>query len=344
MATIGEVAARAGVGVGTVSRVINGRANVSLATRERVLRAIEELGYRPSTRARHLSTGRTQAIGVLAPFTFTSSVVERLRGVVAAIQGTEYGLVLHDVSGPAARRSAYERLLADDRVDGWLVMSLPPAEADVARLRAAGVPVVVVDVAGCDLPGLWIDDEEGGQLAAEHLLALGHRRVAFVGDEVARDAPFESSARRQAGFARALAAAGHPLEPGLVVRGRFGRAPAAALTERLLVGPARPTAVFAASDEQALGVLEAARLAGIDVPGDLSVLGFDDIELAHFAGLSTVRQPLRESGVRGARLLLHLLQEETERDAGAMAHVQLGLEVVQRATTARIQSPEEEET
>jgi len=335
MATITEVAARAGVGVGTVSRVLNGRAHVAAETAERVRRAIEELDYRPSTRARHLSTGQTHAIGVLAPFIVTPSVVERLRGIVGATTGTPYGLVMFTASTPAERTECYERILADDRVDGWIVLSLPARDDELAALRATATPVVLVDVErDHDLPGIFVDDEHGGRLAGEHLLALGHERIAFLGDAPDPAFGFTSGARRRAGFTAALAAGGRPLDPALTVTGPYGRELARALAAELLARPAgaAPTAVFAASDEQALGVLEAARAAGLAVPDELSVVGFDDVELADWAGLTTIRQRLRDSGARGAELLLELLSDVPP--AEPPQREELDLELVVRASTA----------
>ncbi len=332
MATITEVAARAGVGVGTVSRVRNGRAHVATQTRERVRRAIDELDYRPSTRARHLSTGQTHAIGVLAPFIVTPSVVERLRGIVDTTAGTPYGLVMFSASTPAERAECYERVLADDRVDGWVVLSLPARDDELALLHTADIPVVLVDVErNHELPGVFVDDERGGRLAAEHLLALGHTRVAFLGDLPAPQFGFSSAERRRTGFAAALAAAGHPLDPHLVALGPYGRESARALGAGLLGRPDPPTAIFAASDEQALGVLEAAAAAGRAVPEAVSVVGFDDVELARWAGLTTVRQRLRDSGARGAELLLELLSHVPP--AGHPPREELSLELVARRTT-----------
>jgi LacI family transcriptional regulator len=332
MATITEVAARAGVGVGTVSRVLNGHAHVAQATRARVRRAIAELEYRPSTRARHLSTGRTHAIGVLAPFIVTPSVVERLRGIVETTAGTPYGLVMFSASTPAERAECYERVLADDRVDGWVVLSLPAREDERAALETTQTPVVLVDVQrGDGLPGVFVDDVAGGRLVAEHLVALGHERIAFLGDDPHPDFGFSSAQRRLAGFTEALAAAGRPHEPALLRTGPYGRDTARALAAELLGDADPPTAIFAASDEQALGVLEAAAAAGIPVPDALSVVGFDDVELARWAGLTTVRQRLRDSGARGAELLLELLSDVPP--AERPPREELRLELVVRRTT-----------
>jgi LacI family transcriptional regulator len=324
---IRDVAARAGVGVGTVSRVLNDAPGVADATRERVRSVMDELGYRPSSTARNLSLGRTQTLGVVAPFFTSPSVVERLRGIDDVVGQSAYDLTLFNIETLEQRRAALRRFARRTRIDGVIVISLPLAAAEVRTMQRDGLPAVLVDVASSDLPCVAIDDVEGGAIATRHLLEADHRRVAFVGD--VKDASFgvASSERRLEGFQAALQEAGVPLPAGYVKRGPFGRESASRLAQQLLALRGRPTAVFAASDVQAFGVLDAAARAGLAVPEDLSVIGFDDIELASAIGLTTVRQPLRESGQMGARLLLRAL------DGGAATPVELpALTVVERRT------------
>jgi LacI family transcriptional regulator len=301
------VAARAGVGVGTVSRVLNDAPGVAQATRERVRAVMDELGYRPSATARNLSLGRTQTLGVIAPFFTSPSVVERLRGIDDVVGRSPYDLTLFNIETRDQRRAALRRFARRDRVDGVLIISLPLTPAEIRALNRDGLPAVCVDVANAILPHVAIDDVGGGAMAARHLLEAGHRQIAFVGDVEENPFGFASSERRLQGFRAALDAADVALPLGYVKRGPFGRATASRLTRQLLSLRRRPTAVFAASDVQAFGVLDAAARAGFGVPEDLSVIGFDDIELAAAIGLTTVRQPLRESGRAGAALLLGAL-------------------------------------
>jgi LacI family transcriptional regulator len=326
LATIAVVARHAGVGVATVSRVLNGSPAVREDTRRRVLDAIDDLGYAPNPAARALSTGRTLSVGVVAPFFTRPSVIERLRGVAQVLACAGYQLVLFDVERPGQDWESFGTLPGG--LDGLVSISLCPPEADIARFEAAGMPVVLVDHPHERLPSVHTDDGAGGRLATEHLLALGHRRVAFLGDFEHNYHGFTSSAMRRIGYEHALEAAGLVVDPELVRRAAHGREAAAALTRELLRSDTRPTAIFAASDTQALGVLEAAEDLGVDVPGDLSVVGYDDIELARYAGLTTVAQPLEESGACGAQMLLAAL-------AGAAAGGrQLPVELVVRSTTA----------
>ena len=331
MVTIADVAAHAGVGAGTVSRVLNDSPRVSESTRARVLAAIAALDYRPNPLAQGLSRGRCQTLGVVVPFFTHASAVERLRGVVAALDGSRYDLVLFNVESPVHRDEHFATLTRRDRADGLLVMSLPPPPTSLERLAHYGVPTVLLDTRGAGVPCVVTDDVEGGRLATRHLLELGHRRIAFLGDDPDNPLGFSSSTAREQGYHETMAEAGVAVTPDDVLHGPHVRAVARELAERLLGAPRPPTAVFAASDTQALGVLEAARAVGLDVPRDLSVVGFDDVEVSSYAGLTTVRQPLFASGHLAARLLLESLA--AEEPLGESSHG-LDLELVVRSTTA----------
>lgn len=329
---IRDVAEQAGVGVGTVSRVLNDSPGVSRATRDRVRAVMDELGYRPSVAARNLSLGRTMTLGVIAPFFTRPSVVERLRGIDDVIGDSTYDLMLFNVETTEQRAAALTRFARRDRVDGVIVISLPLSDAEVRALARDGVRAVVVDGAHPALPHVTIDDVEGGRLAARHLLAAGHRRIGFVGDREENPFGFGSSQRRLDGLREVLEAEGDGLPDELVRRGPHGRVPACALAVELIELPAPPTAIFAASDVQAIGVLDAADERGVAVPDELSVVGFDDVDLADAAGLTTVRQPLRESGRAGARLLLAALGDVRGGDEPLPA-----VELVPRRTVSRHQ-------
>ena len=328
--TIARVAEEAGVGVGTVSRVLNGSPSVSAGTRRRVLDAIATLDYQPSPVARALSTGRTNAIGVVAPFFTQPSVIERLRGVSHRLAHEGYQLILHDVERPDQRRDLFRALSAHGRIDGVLAISLAPSEREARRMKRAGVPIVLLDRDHPTIPCITIDDVEGGRMAGEHLLGLGHTRIAFLGDEEENLFGFDSSAHRREGFESALAAAGVPAAPEWTIRRRHGRDAARVAARELLANGQRPTAVFATSDVQAIGVLEAAQAAGVPVPEELSVIGFDNVEAAGFTGLTTVAQPLEEIGSLGADLLLRAVSGE------AVSSRRMPLEIVERGSTAPV--------
>ncbi len=311
--TIYDVAKQANVGVGTVSRVLNNNPRVSPDTRRRVLDVIENLNYRPSPVAQRLSRRKTLTIGVIAVYFTRPSVVERLRGVETVAAASEYDLIVYNVETPAKRDAIFRATADSRRVDGLLVISLPPSDADVARWQSAGVPVVLVDTHHPALPSIVVDDVQGGRQAAEYLIELGHRRIAFVGDPIHTAFDFTSSRDRLAGLQQALAVMGTLFRPEYHQAGEHGQETARALTRQLLWLDDPPTAVFAASDTQALGVMQAARDLGLRIPEDLSVMGFDDIEIAEYLGLTTMHQPLFESGYRGIDLLLQVIEQTDGR-------------------------------
>ena len=328
-ATIADVASRAGVGASTVSRVLNG-GQVSGRARARVLAAIDDLDYRPRASARSLVTGSTQTLALVIPFFTHPSAVERMRGVLAAVDETDYDLVICNVANAAHRDEYLGPGAPLDRSDGLLLVSLVPREPEVDAFLRAGAPVVLLDAFHPRLPCLRIDDVTGGMLATQHLIELGHKRIAFVGDRTDGALGFVSSDRRREGYRQALEAAGIPVRRELQREGPHDRLVAHRLTRELLALERPPTAIFAASDTQALGVLEAAGIEGFEVPGDLSVVGFDDLELASYVGLTTVHQPLEESGRRAVERLVAALRDEDSHPGEDRLEIRLEV----RRTTA----------
>jgi DNA-binding LacI/PurR family transcriptional regulator len=343
-ATIADVAAQAGVGVGTVSRVLNGGANVREATRTKVLEVMGSLGYRPSHLATALSRGTPRTVAIVVPYLTRPSVVTRLAGALAVFDDLGYDAVVCNVETPQQRDRHLQALVARHRADGVVVVSLPLAKRQLAIFEQAMVPLVVVDAEAAGVPRTVIDDVHGGRLATEYLLSLGHRRIGFVGDTVGRDRlgrgaepdlVFFSSRRRLDGYRRALRAAGVEYDAALVRCGPHGAAMAAELAAQLLALRRPPSAIFAASDTQAIGVLAAADRSGRSVPDQLSVIGFDDIDAAGLHGLSTVRQPLERSGTEGARRLCTLLAGQPVRPM----RQELALQVVRRSSAAPCGQP-----
>lgn len=332
-ATIRDVARIAGVGLGTVSRVINDSPLVSEATRKRVLEAIDELNYIPNPTARRLSLGKTLTIGVIAPFFTRPSVIERLRGIENSLTESEYDLIIYNVESVARRDVCMQTVPRRERVDGVLIISLSPRNEDIPFLESADVPIVMVDANHPSLPTLnrvIVDDIEGGEKATQHLIDLGHRRIGFISDLLETPFNFTSSKFRFKGYRQALERAGISFKAEYHRQGEHSVYEAKRLASELLTLEERPTAIFAASDTQAIGVLEAARNAGLNVPEDLSVIGYDDIEVAEYLGLTTIRQMLFESGQRGVELLLERLETP---DAEPICEVQ-PTELVVRKTTA----------
>lgn len=331
--TIRDVARRAGVSPGTVSRVLNGSPLVSAPTAERVLDVVRELNYSPNLTAQRLSTGRMLTIAVIVPFLTRPSVSERLNGAISALSRSQYDLLVHNVDSPERRVDCFSDVLRRRQADGVLIVSLTPTDREATLLAGADVPVVLIDA---DHPALTmlsrvtVDDVAGGETATRHLLGLGHTRVGFVGDPLDNPFNFKSSRDRYFGYCKALEAAGLKHRAEFYAEHEHGRAEARASAQAMLALPERPTAVFAASDTQAVGVIEAASALGLRVPEELSVMGYDDIELAEILGLTTMRQSLATSGRLGVELLLEAL----DRPGTEPRHHVLPSELVPRRTTA----------
>jgi LacI family transcriptional regulator len=324
--TIYDVAKRAGVGIGTVSRVLNNSPSVAETTRQKILVAIRELDYHPNAIAQRLSLRKTLTIAVIAPFFTRSAFVERLRGVEAAIAESEYDLILYNVETTAKRDACFADVAGSQRVDGVLIVSLPPSDGDVARFTKAGVSTVLVDAHHPVLSTVTVDDMAGGYLATQHLIGLGHRKIAYVSDPLESPFRFTSSSHRYQGYRRALAEANIPFRPDYHQFDEHGQRQARDATRRLLDLPDPPTAIFAASDTQAIGALEALRGRGLRVPQDIAVVGYDDIEVAEYLGLTTIRQPLFETGTKGVELLLETIDDPSERPM----HVEMPIQLIVR--------------
>jgi len=293
------------------------------------------LDYRPAENARSLARGRKNAVGVVVPFFTHPSAVERLRGVLEVMGDDPIQVVAFNVQTLEQRDYQLRHLRMLDRTDGVLIVSLSPQDDDAEALQRAGVSVVLLDAEHPSMSRVVVDDVHGGRLATQHLLALGHKRIAFVGDDWPPGYGFRAATRRHQGYLEALRDAGLPTPDAYVRKGPFGRVTAHRLTRELLALPEPPTAIFAASDTQALGVLEAITAAGLTVPDEVSVIGFDDLEVAAYVGLTTVRQPLHLSGRRSTELLLASLNHSP----GAPVEEQLPLELVVRQTTGPPTSP-----
>ena len=309
--TIYDVAKAAGVGVGTVSRVLNNSTRVSPETQEKVLSAIRVLGFRRSKVARQLSTGiQHRNVGALMPNITHPSFVERLRGVQLALQDhdNEFNLILYTVSEPDRCHEQLLAIVEQTAVDGLLIATLNVSGEQRDLLNEAGVPFVTLsDVCAEELNCISPDNVHGGYIATQHLLELGHRRIAYVGDEFPNIYGFPTSELRYKGYLSALKEYGAPYHSEYVRLGMHGEVTAHKLTTQLLTLSEPPTAIFAMSDIQAVGCILAIREAGLRVPESVSVIGFDDVQLSHYIGLTTVRQHLEQSGYLGTQLLLDML-------------------------------------
>lgn len=331
--TIYDVARTAGVGIGTVSRVLNNSPQVSRETQEKVLSAIRVLGFRRSMAARHLSTGiQHRNVGVILPFITHPSFVERLRGIQRALDDddNDFNLILYNVSEPGRYHEQLLAIVEQAAVDGLLIATLTISNEQRELLTQAGIPFVTLsDECAGDLNCISPDNFSGGYIATQHLLELGHRRIAYVGDEFPNAYGFPTSELRYEGYCSALKTYNAPYRTEYVCLGTHSEETAHQLTEGLLSLSEPPSAIFAMSDIQAVGCILAVREAGLRVPEDISVIGFDDVQLSRFIGLTTVRQHLEQGGYLGMQLLLDMLMTPNNSVSRQLPP----LELVVRGTT-----------
>ena len=296
-----DVARQAGVSVATVSRVLNASGPVGESTRRRILKTAGDLRYVPNGTARSLTTSTTETIGVLLPNLYGEFYSEVIRGIEGAVRARRYHTLLSSVhDGPDELVSALRTLVG--RVDGLVVMS-PDIEADVLRANLpADLPVVLLGRALTGHAAVTIDNEEGAAAMVRHLAGLGHRRIALIGGAAVNT----DAQARLAGYRRAVAEGDLDADPALVVGGDFTEQSGHAAAAVLLALADRPTAVFAANDSMAIGALRAIREAGLDVPRDLALAGFDDIPVAQYVtpALTSVHVPIHEMGARAVEAVL----------------------------------------
>lgn len=316
-ATIDDVARAAGVSVATVSRALRGLPNVAPSTRDRVLAAAAELQYVAHPQASRLATRRSQTVGFVVPMLGQWYYAQLFSGVEAALAASGYDVLPFTFGGPDGVAGFFEQLPYRKRVDGLIVVDAPLAEQEVARVVADGLATVTVGFTGAGAASVTVDDRAAARLAVTHLTGLGHRRIAMIGGM--EDDPFHFSVPvdRRRGYVEALAAVGVTPEPGLVVPGNFSLEGGVEAMHRLLHLADPPTAVFACSDEMAIGAMQVARDAGLAVPEDLSIVGFDDHDVSEYIGLTTVRQDVVALGETAAALLLEQLPSEPDDATGS---------------------------
>lgn len=326
-ASILDVAARARVSPATVSRALRGLPHVSEETRRRVRQAAQDLNYVASPAGTGLASGRTMTVGLVVPLGarwFFAHIIAAAEGV---LQANGYDVTLYNLNEDARRRHFFEHLPSRRKVDGLIVAALPLGEDEADRLHSLRVPIVLANIHHDEFPCVRIDDRAGARLAGQHLADLGHESACMISALEDADAGFAGGPLRRAGFNDALGLSGLDRH---AVAGAWGVEGGARAMRSLLARATRPTAVFAEYDELAFGALMALREEGLSVPGDVSVVGFDDHDLARVVDLTTVRQPVAEQGALAAERLLAMLRGE---DIGR-GHIVLPTELVVRGSTA----------
>ena len=310
MTTIREVANRAGVSYTTVSHVINNTRFVSNETRDRVLAAMRDLNYRPNALAQSLRSGKTHTLGLILPDSSNPFFAEVARSIEDAAFQLGYSVILCNTEGEGHRELLYVDVLSKKQVDGIIFVATGDQGDSLDFLQRQALPVLVVDR---DLPeihadAVLTDNRQGGCQATGHLIELGHRRIGCISGP----SHLTPSADRTIGYRKAMEDAGLHAPEELILRGDFHPESGRVATAALLALPEPPTAIFACNDLMALGALRAAAEAGFRVPEDLSIVGFDDIELASYTTppLTTIAQPKVDIGHRAAQLLVERIAEK----------------------------------
>lgn len=326
--TIYDVAKRAGVSITTVSRILNMPDKVNSETRERVLTAIDALGFVPKAEARARAMQHTGRIGVVSPFFTAPSFIQRLRGIAETLSPENYELVIYTVDSNDHLQGYLSSLPLTGNLDGLIILSLPVDDTQARRLVEHGLPAVLIEYPHAKLNCVEIDDMGGGSMAATYLLKKGHRRIAFLGDTNLPEYAIHPVSLRLNGFRQTLKKASIRLPDTFVRLAPYSQEQTRQVAKELLHLPEPPTAIFAATDFQALGVLKAARQLGFRVPEQLAVIGFDDLDMAEYADLTTISQHLDESG----RLAVEILLAQIESPARTPRHVKLPLTLIERQT------------
>ncbi|MFH2038142.1 MAG: LacI family DNA-binding transcriptional regulator, partial [Chloroflexota bacterium] len=306
--TIYSVAKKANVSIATVSRVLNAPHLVKQETRDKVLGAIDLLGYVPKAAAQAYATKQLGRIGILTPFFTHPSFSQRMRGVGSILADNAYEMVIYPVASLNQIYHYLETIQLNRRLDGLITMALSIDDVTVDRFVRNGFPVVTIETSHPGLSSVFVNNFLGGKLAAEYLLAKGHTFFGFVGDGELPDYSLRPSDERFRGFTRTLAENGIEILDDYIINPlpRSVHKMAKALLDR----HPRPSAIFASSDELAIQVMMIARRKGLHIPDELAVIGFDDLDFAGHIGLTTVNQQLDESGILAANTVLDQIKTQ----------------------------------
>ncbi len=309
-----DIARIAGVSLATASRALSNAPGVAAATRERVLAVAEDLSYVVSPEASRLSGGSTRRVAVVVPHVarwFFGAMLEALESV---LREADLDVLLYTVGNAADSHSFFERLPARRKVDAVVVLAFPVTEAEQRRLDLMGVSIVAAGGQSADYPYVSIDDEVAGRQAMDHLIFLGHRRIAMIAAIDPKETRWPAVPFRSQAYYSALRDAGIAADPSLVTTVDWGGLQGAEAMSQLLSLREPPTAVYAHSDEVAVGAMRTLRRAGLRIPEDISVIGIDDHPLAELTDLTTVSQPVRQQGLLAGQMVLGLLQgDDIER-------------------------------
>ncbi len=326
--TLADIARLAGVGSATASRALNNDKGVSAQTRQRVLNVAAQYSYVVSPEAVRLAKGKLGRVAVVAPHLSRWFFGEMVEGIETVFREAGIDVLLYFVGSLDDRRAFFEQLPARRKVDAVIVVGFPVEAAERERLELLNVNIVAAGGQHEVYPNVCIDDYRAGRQAMDHLLFLGHRRIGMI-EAVDLDQPTEPSGRSSA-YREALREAKIPLDPELVVSAPWGGEEGALAMDALLSLKTPPTAVYAHSDEVAVGAMRSIRRAGLRIPEDISIVGIDDHPVASLVDLTTIRQPVRSQGELAAQMVLTLLEGKTLPDR----EITVATQLMVRSTTA----------
>jgi DNA-binding LacI/PurR family transcriptional regulator len=328
--TIKDIADKLNVSTATVSRALRGLPNVAPSTRARVLQIANELNYSIDQRASRLASGRTMNIGIVMPLADTWFYSKLATTAEAMLIDSDYYVTRYNVDSLKDQTEHFKRFAAGRHVDGLIVATAALGEEDVDILRNLNVPVVTVETKTNDFPSISIDNALAAQTATRYLINLGHERIGFITGLQDDPMNFSVPQERSLGYHAALDEYELETRPELEVSGNFSLAGGAEAMIELLSVRFPPTAIFALSDEMAIGALKSIREMNLRVPEDISVIGFDDHDFAEYVGLTTVHQPVVEYGEKAISIVLDMLENPGNT---THPHLELDTQLVVRSTT-----------
>lgn len=321
-----DVAEKAGVGIGTVSRVLNNSKKVKKETRDRVLAVMKELNYRPNKLAQNLASQTANAIAVIVPTFIDHYFVEVLKGIQDALEEEKIDLILYKIDKDEEMMDKILDIVQSKKVDGIVAVTMDISEHEYQNLLSEDIPIVLADENTPDFHSIYLDDIKGAEIAINYLLELGHKNIAFI--DGLKDS--QHGINRLKGVKKALKLKDLKLSEELLKFGDFHTEDGYHSMQEILKLPKKewPTAVFAASDNQAIGVLEAMEEKGLKAPDDIAVIGYDNIELAKYLKITTIGQPMYKLGHLAIEILLKAINGELEEKYNK----ELELELVKRET------------
>lgn len=328
-ATIYDVAETAGVSIATVSRVLNSSTHVSEASRRKVMAAIDALNFVPKAEARANGMKSTLRVGVITPFFTSPSFTDRLRGVASTLANTRYELVVYTVDSIDRLQGYLAAFPLTGNLDGLIVISLPLDDEAASRLISSNIETVLIEYPHTQFSGITVNDFEGGRLAAQHLVELGHRRCAYVYFDDIPEYSIHPEIQRLEGYRQTLATHGISLPDEYMKYVPVSRQGITEKLKELFELPEPPTGIFAPSDDLAIRVIHRARELGFHTPRDISVIGFDNIDIAEHIDLTTISQKLIDSGQMAAEMLLARLSDPGR----PIQHLQMQVALEVRGTT-----------